>query len=176
MWPINSAGDRVCRGPDWEGGEGDGGSGQLGTVIALTNWETAEGRGIQVRWDHDPSTVQTYRWGYLGKYDVTVSRRDESGLLLLKGNEALLSPPEQTGSWTSFGLSLKDDASVEHFIAGGGEEVYAMEGRSRLPAGEWAHVAVVQAGPSLRLFVNGKGDAELKLPPHMVKPSRYKDM
>lgn len=49
----------------------------------------------------------TYRWGYLGKYDVVVTKRDEGGVLVLKGNEALLSPDEALGTWTSYGIALK---------------------------------------------------------------------
>lgn len=51
--------------------------------------------------------VLTYRWGYLGKYDVVVTKRDEGGVLVLKGNEALLSPDEALGTWTSYGIALK---------------------------------------------------------------------
>ena len=56
-------GDRVCRGPDW--GEQENGvthtagdeDGALGTVVALCDWETGEGGGLVVRWDHDPDGV-----------------------------------------------------------------------------------------------------------------------
>lgn len=77
-------GDRVTRGPDWTRGAEDGGNGQLGTVVAITSYESAERRGIRVRWDHNPAEVFTYRWGYVGKYDVSITNKDESGVLLFK--------------------------------------------------------------------------------------------
>lgn len=65
-------GDRVCRGPDWqsdakdEGEEAHGGG--LGTVVALTDWETTERRGVVVRWDYEPEgAARTYRYGFMGK-------------------------------------------------------------------------------------------------------------
>jgi hypothetical protein len=164
-------GDRVCRGPDWRTGDQDGGEGQIGTVVGLTNWENAENRGIRVRWDHDQANVHTYRWGYLGKYDVVVTHKDESGVLILKGNDSLLTTEEASGTWTSYGVALRDDASLEHFIAAGNETI-RLEGKRKVPPDEWTHVAIVQSKSDVKLYVDGRQDQELKLPKHLLRPGR----
>lgn len=66
----------------------------------------------------------------------------------------------------------QDDATLEHFVAAGAGVVQRVEGRAKVPAGEWAHIAAVQRGPSLRLYLNGRPDGELKLPAHMARPAR----
>lgn len=69
-----SRGLRVVRGPDWEGGDQDGGEGFVGTVVAAVTADGAEdGR-------HDVATVQwdvggerhNYRCGAQDKYDLRV--------------------------------------------------------------------------------------------------------
>lgn len=45
--------------------------------------------------------------------------RDESGLLLYKGNEALLSDAEAQGTWTYMGVGLTDSGAIEHLIDAG---------------------------------------------------------
>jgi len=131
------------------------------------DFEKAENRGLKVRWDHDAAKTYVYRWGYLGKYDVIVNEQDESGVLLFKGNESLLTGIEQSRTWSAFGLALKEDATLEHFI-GAGLEIIKIEGQRKVPADEWTHIAVIQAGATLKLYMNGKEDGEAKLPRHMV--------
>lgn len=65
---------RVVRGPDWEGGDQDGGEGFVGTVVAVA---TASDGSEDSR--HDVATVQwdvggrhEYRCGAQGKYDLRV--------------------------------------------------------------------------------------------------------
>ena len=66
---------RVVRGPDWEGGNEDGGEGYVGTVVAGAR---ADGGAEEGR--HDVATVQwdvggerhVYRCGAEGKYDLRV--------------------------------------------------------------------------------------------------------
>ena len=165
-------GDRVCRGPDWgDRGDEDGGIGHIGTVLAMVDFEKAENRGLRVRWDHNQGKTHVYRWGYLGKYDVVVSQRDESGVLIFKGNESLLSRTEQSDTWSSFGVGLKEDASVEHFIAAGMETI-RVEGKKKVPTDEWTHIALVHAGACLKIYMNGKDDGEAKLPRHMVNSGK----
>ena len=53
------------------------------------------------------------------QYDVVRTTRDESGLLLYKGNEALLSAEEAQGTWTYTGVGLTDGGAVEHLIDAG---------------------------------------------------------
>jgi hypothetical protein len=78
-------GDRVCRGPDWQQQENDEEEEEeeesgLGRVVALTDWETAEGRGVVVRWDHDAEgALHTYRYGYLGKVQEGVEMGGHGG-------------------------------------------------------------------------------------------------
>ena len=66
---------RVVRGPDWEGGNEDGGEGYVGTVVA-----GARADGCAEEGRHDVATVQwdvggerhVYRCGAEGKYDLRV--------------------------------------------------------------------------------------------------------
>ena len=53
------------------------------------------------------------------QYDVVRTARDESGLLLYKGNEALLADAEAQGTWTYMGVGLADSGAVEHLIDAG---------------------------------------------------------
>ena len=58
-------GMRVLRGPDWAGGDADGGEGHLGTVVALL-----DGHKARVLWDSGQEF--TYRSGADGKFDLRV--------------------------------------------------------------------------------------------------------
>ena len=66
---------RVVRGPDWEGGNEDGGEGYVGTVVAGARADGGAEEG-----KHDVATVQwdvggerhVYRCGAEGKYDLRV--------------------------------------------------------------------------------------------------------
>ena len=66
---------RVVRGPDWEGGNEDGGEGYVGTVVAgaRANGGAEEGRhGVAtVQWDVGGER-HVYRCGAEGKYDLRV--------------------------------------------------------------------------------------------------------
>ena len=65
---------RVVRGPDWEGGDQDGGEGFVGTVVAR---ESAEGATDErhcvatVQWDVGGER-RFYRCGAEGKHDLRV--------------------------------------------------------------------------------------------------------
>jgi E3 ubiquitin-protein ligase mind-bomb len=59
------AGMRVIRGPDWKGGDADGGEGHLGTLKALL------GNGlVRVQWDNGNKV--TCRAGAEGKFDLRI--------------------------------------------------------------------------------------------------------
>eukprot|EP00916_Digyalum_oweni_P003883 GHVL01006903.1.p1 GENE.GHVL01006903.1~~GHVL01006903.1.p1 ORF type:complete len:183 (+),score=8.12 GHVL01006903.1:304-852(+) len=58
-------GMRVLRGPDWQGGDADGGEGHLGTVVTLL-----DGHKVRVAWDSGQE--YTYRSGAEGKYDLRI--------------------------------------------------------------------------------------------------------
>ena len=59
------AGMRVLRGPDWQGGDADGGEGHLGTIRALLG----DGR-VRVLWDNGQET--TCKAGADGKYELRI--------------------------------------------------------------------------------------------------------
>lgn len=83
-----SVGDRVVRGPDWESGEQDGGSGTPGTVIAFVPYHTTPRKGVSVMWDGTDRTF-IYRWGYEGAYDVTpLAVESRNDVVVIEGNEA----------------------------------------------------------------------------------------
>lgn len=58
-------GDKVVRGSDWKWGDQDGGSGNVGEVIAVK-----ENGWITVRWSTSRTKPGDYRWGKDGKFDV----------------------------------------------------------------------------------------------------------
>lgn len=65
---------RVVRGPDWEGGDQDGGEGFVGTVVAGATTDGAvDDRHCvaTVQWDIGGERLQ-YRCGVDGKYDLRV--------------------------------------------------------------------------------------------------------
>ncbi|XP_071079435.1 E3 ubiquitin-protein ligase MIB2-like [Haliotis cracherodii] len=66
-------GTRVLRGPDWSGGDSDGGEGHLGTVVSVGGEPTCE-----VLWDNGNSG--TYRYGTHGKHDLLVFDTGPTGL------------------------------------------------------------------------------------------------
>ena len=68
-------GMRVLRGPDWSGGDADGGEGHLGTVVALL-----DGHKARVLWDNGHEF--TYRAGVDGKFDLRVYDTAPVGELL----------------------------------------------------------------------------------------------
>ncbi|KAJ8668122.1 hypothetical protein QAD02_009785 [Eretmocerus hayati] len=64
------AGAKVIRGPDWEWGNQDGGSGQTGTVIDIRGWDNESSRSVAlVSWNESGST-NVYRLGYKGCVDL----------------------------------------------------------------------------------------------------------
>ena len=68
-------GMRVLRGPDWAGGDADGGEGHLGTVVALL-----DGHKARVLWDSGQEFI--YRAGADGKFDLRVFDTAPVGELL----------------------------------------------------------------------------------------------
>lgn len=58
-------GDKVVRGSDWKWGNQDGGSGNIGEVIAVK-----ENGWISVRWSGSKTKPGDYRWGKDGKFDI----------------------------------------------------------------------------------------------------------
>ena len=71
---VVKRGLRVVRGPDWEGGDEDGGEGFVGTVVGAVKADGSEEER------HDVAVVQwdvggerrNYRCGAQGKYDLRV--------------------------------------------------------------------------------------------------------
>ena len=61
------AGDKVVRGSDWKWEDQDGGSGNIGEVVAVK-----ENGWISVRWSTNKKQVKEYRWGKDGKFDVSL--------------------------------------------------------------------------------------------------------
>ncbi|XP_012946086.1 E3 ubiquitin-protein ligase MIB2 [Aplysia californica] len=63
------AGARVCRGPDWDWGNQDGGEGKIGTVSEIRGWDSESGRSVaHVTWASGSTNV--YRMGHKGKVDL----------------------------------------------------------------------------------------------------------
>lgn len=68
---------RVVRGPDWEGGDQDGGEGFVGTVVELE-----EGSGIvKVQWD--AGLRQPYHCGRGGKYELRILDNAPTGAIYM---------------------------------------------------------------------------------------------
>ena len=61
---MTTLGLRVVRGPDWEGGDQDGGEGFVGTVVGLEE----DGRRVTVQWDMGQRNI--YRCGQDNKFDL----------------------------------------------------------------------------------------------------------
>ena len=64
---------RVVRGPDWEGGDQDGGEGFVGTVVGLEG----DGRRVTVQWDMGQRNI--YRCGQGNKFDLRLLDSGPSG-------------------------------------------------------------------------------------------------
>ena len=65
---------RVLRGPDWEGGDSDGGEGYLGTLVQLLGNHT-----VRVLWDMGQET--TCSAGHDGKFELRVFDTAQVGQL-----------------------------------------------------------------------------------------------
>ena len=59
-------GARVVRGPDWEGGDQDGGEGFVGTIVELEEGNST----AKVQWD--AGLRQSYLCGLEGKYELRI--------------------------------------------------------------------------------------------------------
>ena len=64
---------RVVRGPDWEGGDQDGGEGFVGTVVGLEG----DGRRVTVQWDMGQRNI--YHCGQDNKFDLRLLESGPSG-------------------------------------------------------------------------------------------------
>ncbi|XP_033337501.2 E3 ubiquitin-protein ligase mind bomb 2 isoform X2 [Megalopta genalis] len=96
-------GAKVVRGPDWEWGNQDGGSGKTGRVMDIRGWDNESSRSVAtVTWSTGNTNV--YRLGYKGCVDLTYVEEATSGTyykdhLPLLG-QPILTVPENGSSST----------------------------------------------------------------------------
>ena len=80
---------QVIRGPDWNWGDQDGGTAQVGVVLDIRGWEQETFRSVAtVRW-LSSSVTNVYRVGHKGKVDLRCSEA-ASGGNYYKGHLAVL--------------------------------------------------------------------------------------
>ena len=75
---LTTPGIRVIRGPDWEGGEIDGGEGGVGTITECPKSSSQMGSAVNVRWDNGKQSQ--CRIGYLSAYDLRIVDNGPSGI------------------------------------------------------------------------------------------------
>uniref|UniRef100_A0A2C9JXE4 RING-type E3 ubiquitin transferase n=1 Tax=Biomphalaria glabrata TaxID=6526 RepID=A0A2C9JXE4_BIOGL len=72
------AGAKVCRGPDWDWANQDGGEGKVGRVTDIRGWDNESGRSVaHVIWSSGSTNV--YRMGHKGKVDLKYIHATPSG-------------------------------------------------------------------------------------------------
>ncbi|KAK0061423.1 E3 ubiquitin-protein ligase MIB2 [Biomphalaria pfeifferi] len=72
------AGAKVCRGPDWDWANQDGGEGKVGRVTDIRGWDNESGRSVaHVIWASGSTNV--YRMGHKGKVDLKYIHATPSG-------------------------------------------------------------------------------------------------
>ncbi|XP_013395700.1 uncharacterized protein LOC106162822 [Lingula anatina] len=69
---LIDVGVRVKRGPDWRYGDQDGGNGTIGVV-----YKVEENGKVKVRWPKGKNCI--YRFGYDGKFDLTIVEDEGAG-------------------------------------------------------------------------------------------------
>ena len=115
------------------------------------------------------------------------------GILLFKGNEALLGDDETSCSWNRMGIEVTPAGALRFFVGEGGPSEAAVTSRdhvllgagsdteggggrrnsaggSRMVAPGWYHIAVVQDQLDVALFVNGRQCGAGCLPQHLRRP------
>jgi len=162
-------GYRVFRGPDWKKGSvEDGGPGRYGTI------DKVDGERVSVKWDN--KTSGKYKFGVVENgqpvYEVSIVDESVGGHIFSKGMRALLSDEDDCVVWSTFGVNLRSNATIELFSACGGDDFYSSLGRDKVPADEWTHVAIVQEKSKNRIFLNGKLDCENTILGHMLYPGK----
>lgn len=142
-----------------------------------------------------------------GSVDVTRSEADApspkcspfaGGILLFKGNEALLGDDETECCWNRLGIEVTPAGALRFFVGEGGPSEAAVTSHDRvlfdakgdteggdgnsntirgngLTAPGWYHVAVVQDHLDVALFVNGRRCGAGSLPQHLWRPSWLQD-
>ncbi|KAK8807124.1 hypothetical protein WA158_003883 [Blastocystis sp. Blastoise] len=68
LFPALTVGMMVQRGPDWQWGSQDGGSGHIGKVVLIKDWKGIPNVGVRVEWEMGDANV--YRYGAENSYDV----------------------------------------------------------------------------------------------------------
>lgn len=120
------------------------------------------------------------------------------GILLFKGNEALLGDDETECCWNRLGIEVTPAGALRFFVGEGGPSEAAVTSRDRVlfdaegdteggdgdsntihdnasTAPGWYHVAVVQDQLDVALFVNGRRCGAGSLPQHLWRPSWLQD-
>lgn len=166
---VAKEGCRVFRGPDWKkNAVEDGGPGSYGTI------EKVEGDKVSVKWDN--KTIGKYKFGTLenGKavYEISIVDEAVGGHIFSKGMRALLSDEDDAHVWSTFGVNVRPNATIEMFAACGGDDYYISSGKTVIPPEEWTHVAIVQEKSKNRIYLNGHLDTENAILGHMLYPGK----
>src|SRR3546814_20698545 len=88
----------------------------------------------------------------------------------MKGARNMLSDEERNSVWSSFGLDLRDNASIRFSAASGEDKFFNLEGSMPIPPNVWTHVSYVQDVSKCRIYITGVLDAEGVLDGHMLNP------
>lgn len=175
VWPSDikplemEVGARVRRGPHWQPyADEDGGDGKLGTVSAV------KGTTVSVRWD--TGVRRDYRWGTEEdgepRFDVLLADEGQGGNLIMKGASNMLTDEERDSVWSSFGLDMRDNATIRFFAVSGEDKLFSLNGEMSIPPNVWTHVAYVQDVSKCRIYINGVLDVEGVLDGHMLNPGK----
>jgi hypothetical protein len=162
-------GYRVFRGPDWKKNAiEDGGPGKFGTI------EKVDGDRVSVKWDN--KAHGKYKFGLVENgrsvYEVVIVDEAVSGHIFSKGMRALLVDEEESNVWSTFGVCLRGNATIEMFAACGGDEYYSSCGKTLIPPDEWTHVAIVQEKTKNKIYINGSLDSENLVLGQMLCPGK----
>ncbi|ETL24524.1 hypothetical protein L916_21469, partial [Phytophthora nicotianae] len=145
-------GDEVRRGPNWSGTDelGEDGETEIGTVISIP-----APTKVHVRWNSSGLTSRCEFDPKHGIFEVVLVDEGVGGAIFFKGNTNMIKDTAAAKPWSHFGLFLTDSRMLVYKIACGSDKESVFETDYELDADQWSHVAIVQDGDTLRVYVNG---------------------
>jgi hypothetical protein len=96
-----------------------------------------------------------------GKLDEAESVEGSGGTILYKGAQDLLTKERKMDTWTALAIALTDSGKLQfRACLGGGMGWYEVDGKTKVPADKWVHLAVTVGREKTVLYVNGVADGE----------------
>ena len=101
-------------------------------------------------------------------YDIVIIDEEAAGLIYHKGRMASSNDESGNDPWSVIKLQINKRGTVGFAASQGGANRWiGLNGISKIPSGEWTHVAVATDEANCTLFVNGCQEAKEKIPSSM---------